>query len=124
MWCACAVVNAPPKEWPSPQNGLRPYRTATILSRIFFAGDRWQVRRGFRQGAGNFVERVGHRADEIADTFAGGGGDGMKFKFVFLAKIAERFEACAVRGGVELGRHDNHWFFYEGFAEGAQFTGN
>src|SRR5467141_708446 len=119
MWCACAVVNAPPKEWPSPQNGLRPYRTATILSRIFFAGDRGavkvmgergaadrrgprtapqrvlvisgcdrrQVRRGFRQGAGNFVERVGHRADEIADTFAGGGGDGMKFKFVFLAKI-------------------------------------
>jgi len=42
----------------------------------------------------------------------------MKFEFVFLAKIAERFEASVVSGGIELGGHNDHFFFSERFAEG------
>jgi hypothetical protein len=38
--------------------------------------------------AGNFVQSIGYRTDQLFYTFAGGGGDGMKLKLFPLAKIS------------------------------------
>ena len=64
-----------------------------------------------RRGPGNFVQSVGDRANQLFYTFAGSSGDGMKFKMLPPAKIAQRFEARAVGSGVELrGHHDREAF--------------
>src|SRR5579864_2314235 len=76
-----------------------------------------EVGMGFAGDAGNLVESVSDAADEFADTFAGGRGNGVKFEIALLAEIAKRFETRAVGSGVQLGGNYNHGFFGKGIAE-------
>ena len=46
----------------------------------------------------------------------------MEFKATLLAEFAQRFEACAIRRGVQFGRHNDHRLFGEGFAEGGKLA--
>ena len=56
---------------------------------------------------GNFVECVGDGASEFLYTFAGGGGDGVKFEITLAAEFAEFFEMRFIGGSVELGGDDD-----------------
>jgi hypothetical protein len=68
------------------------------------------------------VEGVGDGKDQVADAFAGGGGNRVEREIALFAEVAELFEACAVGGGVEFGGYDDHWLFAEAFAESKQLA--
>ena len=87
-----------------------------------FGGCRFGCVEVGRGGFGNFVEGVCDGKNEVANAFAGGGGNCMEGEIALLAEVAELFQACAVCGGVEFGRHDHHWLFTEACAESEQLA--
>src|SRR5438128_11014414 len=72
----------------------------------------------------NFVEGVGDGANEVFNASASGGGNGVELQIVFFAEGAKFIDARLVGRGVEFRRDDDHGFFGEGFAEGAEFAGD
>src|SRR6266404_9362281 len=78
----------------------------------------------WRSGFGNFVEGVGDGKDQVADTSAGGCGDGVEGQIAFGAKAAQFIEMRTVGGGIELCSDDDHGLFAERGAEGEQLAAN
>src|ERR1700681_4583313 len=70
----------------------------------------------------NFVQSVGDGANQLFYTFAGRSRDGMEFEMLPSAKIAKRFQPCAVGSCVELGGHHDQRLFRESSAKSRQLT--
>jgi len=71
---------------------------------------------------GNPVERIGHRANELDDTFATRRRYRMKLQAALRSKRAQFFQMIVIRSGIQLGRYHNHWLSCQIRAERSEFV--